>query len=76
MSQPQLALRIVKRTRDVVPDEIPVTVKMRRGLDDTAESRETASLGKKTVFGWVTKMIGPGRVASHFRISGCSIGRC
>jgi tRNA-dihydrouridine synthase B len=40
LSQPQVALEIVKRVRDGVPPSIPVTVKMRRGLDDTPESRE------------------------------------
>ena len=40
LSQPDVALDIVKRTRDAVPDEIPVTVKMRRGIDDTQESRD------------------------------------
>ncbi len=40
LSQPNVALEIVKRTRDVVPPEIPVTVKMRRGIDDTQESRD------------------------------------
>jgi len=38
LSQPDIALEIVRRTREAVPDEIPVTVKMRRGIDDTAES--------------------------------------
>ncbi|MCA9155745.1 MAG: tRNA-dihydrouridine synthase [Planctomycetales bacterium] len=40
LSQPDVALDIVRRTRDIVPAEIPVTVKMRRGIDDTAESRD------------------------------------
>ncbi|MFN5298841.1 MAG: tRNA dihydrouridine synthase, partial [Planctomycetaceae bacterium] len=40
LSQPQVALEIVERTRAVVPPHIPVTVKMRRGLDDTPRSRE------------------------------------
>lgn len=40
LSQPEVALDIVRRTRDIVPAEIPVTVKMRRGLDDTQESRD------------------------------------
>jgi tRNA-dihydrouridine synthase B len=40
LSQPDVALEIVRRTRDVVPAEIPVTVKMRRGIDDSAESKE------------------------------------
>lgn len=40
LSQPEVALEIVRRTRDVVPDQIPVTVKMRRGIDDTQESRD------------------------------------
>lgn len=38
LSQPAIALEIVRRTREVVPAQIPVTVKMRRGLDDTQES--------------------------------------
>ena len=40
LSQPDVALDIVQRTRDAVPDEIPVTVKMRRGIDDTQESED------------------------------------
>jgi tRNA-dihydrouridine synthase B len=40
LSQPAVALEIVRRTRDAVPPNIPVTVKMRRGIDDTSESRE------------------------------------
>ena len=40
LSQPDVALEIIERTRAVVPSQIPVTVKMRRGLDDTPESRE------------------------------------
>lgn len=40
LSQPGVALEIVERVRDAVPPEIPVTVKMRRGIDDSAESRE------------------------------------
>jgi len=40
LSQPPVALEIVRRTRDIVPPEIPVTIKMRRGIDDTQESRD------------------------------------
>ena len=40
LSQPQVALEIVRQTRDIVPPHIPVTIKMRRGLDDTQESRD------------------------------------
>jgi nifR3 family TIM-barrel protein len=40
LSQPDVALEIVRRVRDAVPPEIPVTLKMRRGIDDSAESRE------------------------------------
>lgn len=40
LSQPNVALEIVKRTRDIVPASIPVTIKMRRGIDDTQESRD------------------------------------
>ena len=40
LSQPDVALQIVRVTRDTVPDSIPVTVKMRRGMDDSAASRD------------------------------------
>ena len=40
LGQPETALEIIARTRDAVPDHIPVTVKMRRGVDDSEESRE------------------------------------
>src|SRR5205809_2638845 len=38
LSQPGTALEIVRRVRDKVPAAIPVTVKMRRGIDDSPES--------------------------------------
>ncbi len=40
LSQPEVALEIVKRTRDIVPESVPVTLKMRRGMDDSSESRD------------------------------------
>ena len=40
LSQPAVALEIVRRTRDIVPHQIPVTVKMRRGIDDSQQSRD------------------------------------
>ena len=40
LSQPKVALEIISRVREAVPDQIPVTVKMRRGIDDEPESRE------------------------------------
>jgi len=40
LSQPDVALEIVSRVRDAVPADRPVTLKMRRGLDDTTESRD------------------------------------
>ena len=40
LSQPEVALEIIRRTRDAVPAALPVTVKMRRGIDDSAESRD------------------------------------
>jgi nifR3 family TIM-barrel protein len=40
LSQPDVALDIVARVRDAVPPHIPVSVKMRRGIDDTAQSRD------------------------------------
>lgn len=40
LSQPEVAEEILQRVRDAVPAEKPVTVKMRRGIDDTPESRD------------------------------------
>jgi len=40
LSQPKVALEVIRRTRENVPDEIPVSLKMRRGIDDSAESRD------------------------------------
>ncbi|MEM6331057.1 MAG: tRNA-dihydrouridine synthase [Planctomycetota bacterium] len=40
LSQPDVALEIIARVREAVPDRVPVTVKMRRGIDDTQESRD------------------------------------
>ena len=40
LSTPATALEIVSRVRDALPARVPVTVKMRRGLDDTAQSRD------------------------------------
>lgn len=40
LSQPDIALEIVARVRAAVPPTIPVTLKMRRGIDDSNESRD------------------------------------
>jgi tRNA-dihydrouridine synthase B len=40
LGQPDVALEIVRRTRDAVPPHIPVTLKLRRGLDDSDLSRD------------------------------------
>ncbi len=40
LSQPATALQIVSQVRDALPPHIPVTVKMRRALDDQPESRD------------------------------------
>jgi len=40
LGQPDVALEIIRRTRDAVPAHIPVTVKMRRGIDDSTQSRD------------------------------------
>ena len=73
LSQPETAIEILKRTRDIVPDQIPVTVKMRRGIDETAESRDAffqildgavaAGLAAATVHGRtvVQRYVGPSR---------------
>jgi nifR3 family TIM-barrel protein len=38
LSQPATALEIVAKVRDAVPPHVPVTLKMRRGLDDSPQS--------------------------------------
>lgn len=40
MSDPENAVVIVARVRDALPPHIPLTVKLRRGMDDTAQSRD------------------------------------
>ncbi len=40
LSQPAVALEIISRVREAVPAHIPVTVKMRRGIDDSEQSRD------------------------------------
>jgi len=40
LTRPEVALEIVARLRDTLPPEVPLTVKMRRGMDDGPQSRE------------------------------------
>lgn len=40
LGTPNAALEIIDRVREAVPPRVPVTVKMRRGIDDTSESRD------------------------------------
>jgi tRNA-dihydrouridine synthase B len=40
LSDPTTALEIVAKVRDTLPAHIPLTVKLRRGMDDTPESRD------------------------------------
>lgn len=40
LTQPTKALAIVQAVREVVPPQMPVTLKMRRGLDDSPQSLE------------------------------------
>lgn len=40
LSTPDTALEIVDRVREAVPPHVPVSLKMRRGLDDTEQSRD------------------------------------
>ncbi|MEJ7595277.1 MAG: tRNA-dihydrouridine synthase [Planctomycetaceae bacterium] len=40
LGQPEVAIEIMRQVRDAVALETPVTVKMRRGLDDTQQSRD------------------------------------
>ncbi|WP_390621762.1 tRNA dihydrouridine synthase [Roseiconus nitratireducens] len=73
LSQPDVAIEILRRTRDVVPDHLPVTVKMRRGIDDSEQSRDAffqildgaidAGLAAATVHGRTVQQryVGPSR---------------
>jgi len=40
LSDPETAIQIVGRVRDALPSNIPLTVKMRRGMDDSNKSRD------------------------------------
>ena len=40
LGQPEVALEIVRRVREVTPSHIPVTLKLRRGIDETPLSRD------------------------------------
>jgi nifR3 family TIM-barrel protein len=40
LGQPEKALEIIHRTRDALPPRVPVTIKMRRGIDDSQQSRD------------------------------------
>jgi len=40
LGQPAVALEIVRRVRDAAPPQTPVTLKLRRGLDDSSASRD------------------------------------
>ncbi len=40
LGHPETALEIVARVREAVPAQVPITLKMRRGLDDTQQSRD------------------------------------
>ncbi|MEZ6061465.1 MAG: tRNA-dihydrouridine synthase [Planctomycetaceae bacterium] len=40
LGQPDVAIEILRRVRDAVPAEVPVTLKMRRGVDESDGSRD------------------------------------
>ena len=40
LGQPEVATEILRRVREAVPSDVPVTVKMRRGLDESQQSRD------------------------------------
>jgi tRNA-dihydrouridine synthase B len=40
LSEPRIALEIISRVRNAVRPEVPVTLKMRRGIDDSAMAEE------------------------------------
>jgi tRNA-dihydrouridine synthase B len=62
LSTPKTAIEIVTRVRDALPANIPVTVKMRRGLDDSPQSAENFY----TIFDGVFE-IGAAAVTVHGR---------
>ncbi|MCG3126197.1 MAG: putative tRNA-dihydrouridine synthase [Phycisphaerae bacterium] len=41
LSDPPTAFEIIRRVRDAVPPAIPVTLKMRRGMDDSGDSEQS-----------------------------------
>ncbi|MEM6981257.1 MAG: tRNA-dihydrouridine synthase, partial [Planctomycetota bacterium] len=73
LSQPKVAIEILRRTRDIVPNSIPVTVKMRRGIDDSPQAEDQffeilqgaidAGLAAATVHGRTVaqRYVGPSR---------------
>jgi len=50
LGQPEVAIEILRRVRAAVPSDIPVTVKMRRGIDDTQQSRDNFFMILGTAF--------------------------
>lgn len=40
LGEPEKALTIVGRVREALPPEVPLTIKMRRGIDDSEKSRD------------------------------------
>ena len=40
LSDQSVAIGMIRQVRDAVPDSVPVTVKLRRGTDDSSESRD------------------------------------
>ena len=73
LGQPDIAVEIIQRVRDSVAANVPVTLKMRRGVDDTAESRDnffrvlegafSAGLAAVTIHGRTVQQryVGPSR---------------
>ena len=41
LSEPDTAIEIIRRVRDTVPAEVPVTLKMRRGMDESIDSERS-----------------------------------
>jgi tRNA-dihydrouridine synthase B len=40
LSRPDIALEIIARVREALPSHVPLTVKMRRGMDDSQQSQD------------------------------------
>lgn len=69
LSQPEVACAILRAVRAAVPRDVPVTVKLRRGMDDTAESERKFFRILEAAFalGLAAVTVHPRTVAQRYR---------